>query len=248
MDSETVRLFEEDGYLTALPIHGPEAVRGIRDQFNALENAEGKENCSIRLINRHMDIPFIWQLATDPKILDYMELLMGPDIMVLATHIFCKYEKTEKFVAWHQDVTYWGLEPPYALTAWYAIDDSVVENGCMRVIPGSHQHSIVDHGTSNNPNNLLSIGQEIKSPFEERKAVDLPIDVAVFTSDTHALLSGQLMTIQSSNLGPQYWCVVRTVRTILENGIWSSCPEFYKKTLLLAGCYLIFKHFERLST
>ena len=173
MDSETVRLFEEDGYLTALPIHGPEAVRGIRDQFNALENAEGKENCSIRLINRHMDIPFIWQLATDPKILDYIELLMGPDIMVLATHIFCKYEKTEKFVAWHQDVTYWGLEPPYALTAWYAIDDSVVENGCMRVIPGSHQHSIVDHGTSNNPNNLLSIGQEIKSPFEERKAVDL---------------------------------------------------------------------------
>ena len=44
MDSETVRLFEEDGYLTAIPIHGPEEVKGIRDQFNVLENAEGKEN------------------------------------------------------------------------------------------------------------------------------------------------------------------------------------------------------------
>ena len=52
--------------------------------------------------------------------------VIGPDVMLLATHFFCKYPTgpEEKFAAWHQDVTYWGLEPPLAVTAWYAVDDS----------------------------------------------------------------------------------------------------------------------------
>ena len=77
-------------------------------------------------------------------------------------------------MAWHQDVTYWGLEPPYALTAWYAVDDSDVENGCMRVIPGSHRQGIVEHGESARPGNLLSINQEVSGDdLDESQAVDL---------------------------------------------------------------------------
>jgi len=105
---------------------------------------------------------------------------MGPDILLLATHFFCKYpepgeaaEGPEKFVAWHQDVTYWRLEPAFALTAWYAVDDSDAENGCMRVIPGTHAE-IRDHGTSERAGNLLSINQEVPvTEEEEARAVDL---------------------------------------------------------------------------
>ena len=87
--------------------------------------------------------------------------------MVLGTHFFCKYpvETTEHFVAWHQDVTYWGLEPPEAYTAWIAVDDSNLENGCMRVIPGSHMQGLAEHSKSETEGNLLSINQEI--PEEE---------------------------------------------------------------------------------
>ena len=106
----------------------------------------------------------------------YIESLIGEDILLLATHFFCKYRDETKFVAWHQDVTYWGLEPPEATTVWFAVDDSDVENGCMRGIPSSHRNGVMQHGKSNAAGNLLSINQEVGiSADEERTAVDLEL-------------------------------------------------------------------------
>jgi len=172
---EQVRFFEQQGYLTGIDVHDAATACRVRSEFDALEAKEGKENCEIGLQGRHLDQRFIWELAACPLILDYLEALMGPDILVLSTHVFCKYPnpQAQKFVAWHQDVTYWGLEPPFALTAWYAIDDSDIENGCMRVIPGSHRAGIIEHGESALPGNLLSINQEVRAEVDDRGAVDL---------------------------------------------------------------------------
>ena len=123
-----VRFFEEQGYLTGLDVHDAAEASAIRKAFDELEAREGQENCEIGLQGRHIDQRFIWGLASETTILDCMEAIMGSDILVLSTYFFCKYPRaTNKFVAWHQDVTYWGLEPPFALTAWYAVDDSDVE-------------------------------------------------------------------------------------------------------------------------
>jgi ectoine hydroxylase-related dioxygenase (phytanoyl-CoA dioxygenase family) len=174
MHPADLKRFEENGYLTGIRVFGPDQADRIREQFNALEAREGRERCRIGLQGRHLDVPFLWYVASHPTIVDCMEALIGPDVLLLSTHVFCKYpEDAGKFVAWHQDVTYWGLEPPYALTAWYAVDDSDVENGCMRVIPGSHRRGIFDHGTSQRPGNLLSINQEVTEPVDESQAVDL---------------------------------------------------------------------------
>ena len=101
---------------------------------------ESKEQCQIGLLDLHFKEEFIWEMSTDPRLLDMIQSLLGENIVLLATQFFCKYPnmETKHFVAWHQDVTYWGLEPPEALTAWIAIDNSNTENGCMRVIPSSH--------------------------------------------------------------------------------------------------------------
>lgn len=168
--------FDTDGYLTGIPIHDSAKSSCVREAFAGFEKSEGKEQCQIGLHGRHIDTRFVWELASDPRILDCIEVLMGPDIMVLSTHFFCKYPGSgTKFVAWHQDVTYWGLEPPYALTAWYAVDDSDVENGCMRVIPGSHVQGVMHHGKSSREGNLLSINQEIDVEVDEDHVVDLEL-------------------------------------------------------------------------
>ncbi|MCP4874259.1 MAG: phytanoyl-CoA dioxygenase family protein, partial [Gammaproteobacteria bacterium] len=56
---------------------------------------------------------------------------------------------TNKIVSWHQDLTYWGLgETDDEITAWIALSDVSVELGCMRFIPGSHQHELLPHHDS----------------------------------------------------------------------------------------------------
>ncbi|HJN13683.1 MAG TPA: phytanoyl-CoA dioxygenase family protein [Pirellulaceae bacterium] len=172
--AKQARFFEEQGYLTGLDVHDFAKASAIRAAFDKLEAQEGRENCEIGLQGRHIDQRFIWDLASKARILDCIEAVMGSDILVLSTHFFCKYPMTtNKFVAWHQDVTYWGLEPPFALTAWYAVDDSDVENGCMRVIPGSHRQGVIAHGESHRVGNLLSINQEVDIDVDENDAVDL---------------------------------------------------------------------------
>jgi ectoine hydroxylase-related dioxygenase (phytanoyl-CoA dioxygenase family) len=181
-------MFESEGYLCGLRVLDLAAADEIRNQFDALEAVEGRERCQIGLLDRHFDQRFVWELATHPAILGCVEAVLGPDLMLLATHFFCKYpaidedseigaaagQSAARYVAWHQDVTYWGLEPPDSVTAWYAVDDSDAVNGCMRVIPGSHRGGIRDHGTAERPGNLLSINQEVPvSDEEEAQAVDL---------------------------------------------------------------------------
>ena len=192
LTQEQIEFFDENGYLCPIQVHDDAEVSRIRRLFDELEEKEGRENCVIGLQGRHLDVPFIWEMSNNQAILDCLEPLMGPDIMLLSTHFFCKYpENTSKFVAWHQDVTYWGLEPPYALTAWYAIDDSDVENGCMSVIPGSHKLGIVEHGKSETPGNLLSINQQVDlESVDESKAVDFIVKAGEMSIHHGQLIHG----------------------------------------------------------
>ncbi len=170
--------YERDGVLPKVGVFSQEEIDRYRADFDELEAREGKENCQIGLQGRHTSERFIWELATDDRVLDVMEAVVGDDVMLLSTHFFCKYpdKDARSFVAWHQDTTYWGLEPPEAHTAWIAVDDSDVENGCMRVIPGSHADGIVTHEKSDRDGNLLSINQEIPDELvDNSSALDLEL-------------------------------------------------------------------------
>ena len=170
--SDLSAAYERDGFVTRVDAFSEAEITAFRAQFDELEAREGTENCQIGLQGRHMDEEFIWRMASDDRVVDAISACMGDDVMLLATHFFCKYPDPEakKFVAWHQDVTYWGLEPPEAHTAWIAIDDSDVENGCMQIIPGSHKDGIVTHGSSDREGNLLSINLEIPDEYVDKSS------------------------------------------------------------------------------
>jgi ectoine hydroxylase-related dioxygenase (phytanoyl-CoA dioxygenase family) len=87
----------------------------------------------------HYHFAPIYATCTAPPLLDMIEQLLGPDLVLLYSHIMSKKPGGLR-VAWHQDGPYWHrVDPKIAVTAWIALDDATVENGCMRVIPGSHQ-------------------------------------------------------------------------------------------------------------
>lgn len=173
---DAAQIYQTQGYLNSIQILDQSQIAQHRAKFNDLEQQLGKEKCQIGLANLHLQHRFIWELTTHPKVMDIVQQVMGEDILVLGTRFFCKYPDGKRFVAWHQDITYWGLEPPVAHSVWIAIDDSDVGNGCMRVIPGSHRTGILDHGQSGRDDNLLSIDQEIPSEsVDEDSAVDLEL-------------------------------------------------------------------------
>ena len=79
-------------------------------------------------------------------------------------------------MSWHQDLTYWGLDPADIVTAWIALSESGPQNGAMRVIPGTHTSEVVPHKDTFAANNLLSRGQEISVEVDETKAVTLELE------------------------------------------------------------------------
>ena len=196
LSTAQVEQYKRQGYLNAIPVLAGAEVAHYATEFDRLEQQVGKEKAQIELIDCHFDEQFIWQLATHPTILDCIEDLIGPDILLLATHFFNKYGEGamgESFVAWHQDVTFWGLEPPLAVTAWYAVDDSDVENGCMQVIPGSHDLGLLEHGKASQKGNLLSINQEVAVSAEQvQAAADLEMLAGQMSIHDGTLIHGSL--------------------------------------------------------
>lgn len=117
----------------------------------------------------------IYDVCTAPKLLDCVEALLGPDLVLLYSHILNKPPGGLR-VAWHQDGPYWWrVEPKVAVTAWVALDDATVENGCMRVIPGTHRGN-VDLGQRSVEEPDLIQARPFELPagvFDEARAVDL---------------------------------------------------------------------------
>ena len=120
---------------------------------------------------------FTWadELVHNERILDAIEDVIGPDILCWTTNFFIKEANNPGFVSWHQDSTYWGLDPDDVVTAWVAFTDVTPANGYMQVIPGSHNVDQLPHVDTFHRDNLLSRGQEIAVEVDKSKAVGLAL-------------------------------------------------------------------------
>jgi ectoine hydroxylase-related dioxygenase (phytanoyl-CoA dioxygenase family) len=134
-----IAAYNAGGYLSGFrAFTGPEVVKNRAASDRVLDRFIKAGLGSYAIDRWHDRIETIYDLATAPAILDVVEDIVGPNIICWATHYFCKMPGDDMGVAWHQDCSYWALTPSKTVTVWLAIDDADVENGCMRVIPGSH--------------------------------------------------------------------------------------------------------------
>ena len=79
--------------------------------------------------------PFIHHLLKSDRLLKIVEKIIGPNIALFGAHYIAKRPYDGKPVGWHQDGSYWPLEPMNVVSIWVAGTSSTVKNGCMRVIP-----------------------------------------------------------------------------------------------------------------
>ena len=102
------------------------------------------------------------EIALNPPLLDAVEDLLGPDILLWDEDYVIKVPRNKKYVSWHQDLTYWGLDGEELVTAWVALSPSTPESGCMKMLPGSHLDGENPHHDTYGKNNILHRGQELE--------------------------------------------------------------------------------------
>src|SRR5262249_49071638 len=153
-----IRQYEQDGIFFPVSVLSAEEVSRFRSAFEAMEARLADRSKPI--YRPHLHYRWAYDLATHPVALDAVEDIIGPDILVHSTIIFYKRPQDPGYVAWHQDGYYPTLDLPQLISAWIALSDSTIENGCMRVIPGSHRQKLV-HVEKCASGNLLWKGQEI---------------------------------------------------------------------------------------
>lgn len=132
-------------------------------------------------IDTHLALPWVCDLALHPVILDAVERVLGPDVLVWNTHWFPKFPRDPSYVSWHQDATYWGLRPPLVTTAWIALSPSTLENGCLQVLPGSHIGELMPQTETYAPDNMLSRGQEIAVEIDLSRTLGLELEPGEFS-------------------------------------------------------------------
>jgi len=169
-----IKHYRDHGYYAPVRVMSAEEAAGIRERLEAHEAAHGVLTGSMRH-KSHLLFTWLDSLIRHPAILDAVEGVIGPDILCWSSTFFIKEARDPGFVSWHQDSTYWGLDPADIVTAWVALSESTAENGAMRVIPDTQALEQIAHRDTFAADNLLTRGQEIAVEVDERKAVMLEL-------------------------------------------------------------------------
>jgi len=197
LTQDQISSFNREGFLSGFRVFDDRATREARERSDGLLEKFIREGRGSYAIDRYQDrLATIWDLAMAPAILDYVQEIIGPDIVCWATHYFCKLPGDQKGVAWHQDCSYWALTPSKTVTVWLAIDDVDTGNGCMRVIPGSHLKGHLSFRESDaSERNVLS--QTIDGAERFGEPVDIELKAGEISIHSDLLIHGSLPNTSS---------------------------------------------------
>ncbi|XP_029297470.1 uncharacterized protein LOC115014617 [Cottoperca gobio] len=241
-------IYNQRGFLSALPVLNETELSEARHAFSELEEELGEEYTQYSLHNVHLQYSWVRGLTNHPQIMQVVKAILGPDVILLDSRFICKYpilkpdiqenEEGENkpglpFVAWHQDMRYWGIAGGPVLSVWLALDDSMQENGALQVIPGSHCAGLLPHRQATCPGNMLSVNQEIpKELVQADEAVLCPLLAGQMSiHDGFLVHASEPNTSQKRRCG----CVIRYVPTCAYPIQDPDRPRTFAATLLACG-------------
>jgi hypothetical protein len=172
--------FRAHGYCYPCDALTAQEAAACRARLEAYERAAGHDANRTLKIKGHLAFPWLVELGRHPRILDAIEDLIGPDIMLFGASVFAKNGRDPRYVSWHQDSAYFGLTPHEEVTAWVAFTAANSLNGCMRVLPDSHRGPDMQHVETFAKDNMLAKGQELRG-IDESKAIEMPLEAGQFS-------------------------------------------------------------------
>ncbi|HVC55863.1 MAG TPA: phytanoyl-CoA dioxygenase family protein [Stellaceae bacterium] len=164
-----IEKYRYDGYLFPLPALSAAELADCRAGLGRYEAWLGKP---VNLADwrwrsaAYVFLPWLDRLVRHPRVLDAVESLIGPDILVFTSTFFIKEAHSPTFAAWHQDATYFGIAPYEHVTAWVALSDATEEAGCMEVVSSRGMPRQAHHAALGLEHSINGGGQAIVEPFE----------------------------------------------------------------------------------
>ena len=183
-----VAQYQRDGFACPAPVLNADEVRELRADLEHWEKQQGHpldfpEKSKSYLLYKWADT-----LVHHPKVLDAVEDLIGPDILLYHSTMWIKEAHTPAHVRWHQDGAYFFLDPLEHVTAWVALSEASELAGCMRIVPGTHRLPMIEHDDKPSPHNMIKRGQGISDRFDGEKGVSMPLEAGEMSLHHTALV------------------------------------------------------------
>jgi non-heme Fe2+,alpha-ketoglutarate-dependent halogenase len=186
LDQASVSRYHEQGFLFPFRAFSAETASSYRaDVERTCANSEGAAAAASGTVSYRVKpyLLFTWAAAMvrEKAILDAVEDLIGPDILVFHTTMWWKTKGSPNRVPWHQDGTYFGLAPHEHVTAWVALSPSNTATGCVRIVPGSHHAGQLPHADHHDPALMLSRGQTVITDVDDALATPIVLSPGEFS-------------------------------------------------------------------
>jgi len=165
--------YQRDGFFFPLRIFSSKKAENHRKRLEKLEALHGSMHYKVK---PYLLMKSAAEIAKNPVLLDAVECILGPDILLWDSAYVIKEPDNTKYVSWHQDLTYWGLDSDELVTAWVALSSVTSQNGCMKMLPGSHNEGKKNHRSTYNKDNILHRGQELIAEIEDEQTVSVELE------------------------------------------------------------------------
>ena len=142
---------------------------GVRPEKLVSAHVEGDNGEGVRGVGSFLE------LARDREIVELVSGAIGEDVVLWGCHVFCKPPVDGFETPWHQDGHYWPIRPLANCTVWVALEPSRRENGCLRVIPGSHAARTLHPHLHEDRDDLTLTQRMAEGNFDEADAVDVEL-------------------------------------------------------------------------
>ena len=159
--------YQDDGFAFPVDVMSEDDAA---HHYRLLTKFEAKQGPMHYRVKPYLIFRSAYDIATHPRLLDAIESVLGPDILLWDCSYVIKEPQSEGYVSWHQDLTYWGLKmhsDDDLVTAWVALTPATTKNGCMQFVKGSHAGQRHAHEDTHDDKNILHRGQSINHDFDD---------------------------------------------------------------------------------
>ena len=209
LSPEILDRYQRDGVVFPIRVLSHDEVVEFRQELELVAGERPR-----RLEQLHLSFPWAYRLASHEKVLDMVEKVIGPEILVDGNLVFYKPPHDAGYASWHQDSVYSGWHLTPSVSAWIALTVSEPANGCMRVIPGTHKQGVLEHDNIQDPNLLNKRGERLRMDVDESQAVDVVLKPGEMSLHHTNIVHG---SNANTSDGPRIGFIVRFVTNASPN-------------------------------